>query len=52
MAVIFGQPFPSSLKAAVEMQGIDCGFPRKPAAAIDIDGKRQLYSVLVEAGII
>ena len=52
MEVIFGQPFPSSLKAAVEMQGIDCGFPRKPAATIDIDGKRQLYSVLVEGGIL
>ncbi|MCB6570405.1 dihydrodipicolinate synthase family protein [Eubacterium limosum] len=52
MSVIFGHPFPSSLKAAVEMQGIDCGFPRKPAATIDTDGKRQLYSVLVEAGVI
>jgi dihydrodipicolinate synthase/N-acetylneuraminate lyase/glycine cleavage system aminomethyltransferase T len=50
--VIFGGPFPGTLKAALELQGFACGRPRKPCPPADIVCRRTILSVLVETGVI
>ena len=50
MDIIFSVPFPSSLKAALEVMGIPCGHPRKPHAVVDRYQKRQIQDVLIETG--
>jgi 4-hydroxy-tetrahydrodipicolinate synthase len=52
LEVVFGLPFPGSLKASVEIQGFECGHARRPSAAIDREGKRQLHNILVQTGVI
>lgn len=52
MKVVFSGAFPGSLKAAMEIQGYACGYPKRPLAAADIDCKRRLADVLVQTGVI
>ncbi len=52
MAVVFGGPFPGTLKTAMEIQGLACGRPRKPCAPTDLVNRRTLQSVLAETGVI
>ena len=52
MKVVFDGPFPGTLKMALELQGIDCGRPRKPSPPVDFLGRRMLQNVLSETGII
>ena len=51
MEVVFALPFPGSLKASVEVQGYSCGHARRPSAAIDQEGRRQLQNILVQTGV-
>ena len=51
MEVVFALPFPGSLKASVEVQGFACGHARRPSAAIDQEGRRQIQNVLVQTGV-
>lgn len=51
MEVVFGLPFPGSLKASVEVQGYECGHARRPSTAIDREGRRQLHNILVQTGV-
>lgn len=51
MEVVFGLPFPGSLKASVEVQGYECGHARRPSAEIDREGRRQLHNILVQTGV-
>ena len=51
MEVVFGLPFPGSLKASVEVQGFACGHARRPSDAIDQEGRRQIQNVLVQTGV-
>ncbi|MCG8473334.1 MAG: dihydrodipicolinate synthase family protein [Desulfobacterales bacterium] len=51
MEVVFALPFPGALKASVEVQGYCCGHPRRPSAAIDQEGRRQLHNILVQTGV-
>lgn len=52
MSVVFSGPFPGTLKAALEVQGIACGRPRKPLVPADIVCKRQLKDAIVDADIL
>ncbi|MGI6065520.1 MAG: dihydrodipicolinate synthase family protein [Bacillota bacterium] len=52
MSVVFSGSFPGTLKAALEVQGLACGRPRKPLDPVDIVCKRQIRDVLVETGIL
>lgn len=52
MDVVFQGPFPGTLKMALELQGINCGRPRKPCAPVDFLGRRMLQNVMVETGVI
>ncbi len=52
MKVVFDGPFPGTLKDAMLLQGMDCGRPRKPSAAVDFLGRRILRNVLAENGVI
>ena len=50
--LVFSAPFTAGLKAAMEVQGLPCGNPRKPLAAADRVYRRQIHSLLVETGVI
>jgi 4-hydroxy-tetrahydrodipicolinate synthase len=49
---VFGPGYIEKIKAALYMQGCDCGYPRSPLLPVDEEVTRHLKGLLEQAGII